>query len=108
MTGHPLVITVLPDFTAELQRLLLEEGEAALAASVASLRFHEWCACGDDFCQGFYTEPKPSGAYGPGHRMVCLLGEGDNAMINLDLIDNDIMYVEVLARPSLLVQFRGP
>jgi len=25
-----------------------------------------WCGCGDDFCQSFYTQPRPEGPYGPG------------------------------------------
>lgn len=60
------------------------------------------CSCTDDFCQSFYTAPKPDGAYGPGHRNVPLFNNRDHdGMIVLDVLHGRIMFVEVLYYPPL-------
>lgn len=96
----------LPELYIELVRLLHTEGEHSLAGDLHMARFHGWCDCGDDFCQSFRTAPAPEGSFGPGHRTVCLLGEEDRAMINLDVVHKSVAYVEVIGRPSLPTQFR--
>jgi hypothetical protein len=58
----------------ELEQLLKKQGEAALAAQVPQLKVVDRCRCGDNFCSSFYTQPKPEGSYGPGHRPVALSG----------------------------------
>ncbi|MEU0938491.1 hypothetical protein [Embleya sp. NPDC005971] len=108
MSGTRPLSEALPELYAELVRLLREEADHSLADDLPKTHFHEWCGCGDDFCQSFRTAPDPEGPYGPGHRMVCLLGEGDRAMINLDLVHESVVYVEVLYRPNLRTQFRTP
>ncbi len=65
-----------------------------------TLRVVARCGCGDDFCQSFYTAPKPDGAYGPGHRNV-LLDPPWSGMLILDVVDGLIAYVEVLDRDPL-------
>ncbi|WTW97311.1 hypothetical protein OG216_29940 [Streptomycetaceae bacterium NBC_01309] len=95
---------VLPDLCTQVCQLLSEAGEHEVAAAFPQLPFLEWCDCGDDFCQGFYTAPKPDGPYGPGHRTVALWGPGH---INLDLVRNTVMYVEVLDRPDIKAAFQG-
>lgn len=93
----PLLIHTLPAFAVELQRLLNEAREPALAAAVPSLKIHERCRCGDDICCGtFYTKPKPEGGYGPGHRNVALAP--DEGMVILDVVGDQIACVEVLDR----------
>ena len=62
----------LPALAAELRQLLTEQGEPELAAQVPGLMIFDRCRCGDDFCATFYTQPKPEGRYGPGHRNVAL------------------------------------
>ncbi|WP_203843439.1 hypothetical protein [Winogradskya humida] len=95
-----LVSSRWPLLAAELKTALLDEGENALAAQIDDLRALKECGCGDGFCQGFYTQPPPRGAYGPGHRNVGLNPAGPGMLI-LDVVDNLIMYVEVIDRPPL-------
>ncbi|MFE6907957.1 hypothetical protein [Streptomyces erythrochromogenes] len=96
----PLVRDVFPDLTAELVRLLEEEGERDLAICAHDLRLVAECDCGDDFCQSLHTHDHPPGQpYGPGHRMVCLLPE--RGLLNLDVVDRRIVYVEIIDRPAM-------
>lgn len=95
-----LISSRWPDLAAELVVALREAGEERLIAQVAGLRVIQECGCGDDFCQSFYTEPKPDGAYGPGHRNVGLSPSGPGMLI-LDLVNDKVMYVEVIDRPVL-------
>lgn len=96
---------VLPELTAEIVGLLRAAGERGLARKFAFQPFHGWCPCGDDFCQSFYTQPPPEGPFGPGHRTVCL--EPAAGMINIDVVGDDIRYVEVLYRPEARGQLRA-
>jgi hypothetical protein len=57
------------------------------------------CSCSDDFCASFYTAPKPAGRYGPQHRNLELAPA--KGMIVLDLVDDRIVYVEVLYRDDV-------
>ncbi|MFI0351679.1 hypothetical protein [Actinomadura sp. 9N407] len=88
-----------PELVGELVDLLRAEGEDGLASSVPFLRFIEWCPCSDDFCKSFYSAPPPPGAYGTGHRCVPLLP--DEGMIVLDVVHDEITFVEILDRASL-------
>ncbi|MEV0568272.1 hypothetical protein [Dactylosporangium sp. NPDC050588] len=96
----PLLRTTWPVFTAELAAALAAEGEDRLTDQVDRLRVVEVCGCGDDFCQSFYTAAKPAGAYGVGHRNVCLDAPWPGYLI-LDAVHDEIMYVEVLYRSPL-------
>jgi hypothetical protein len=93
-----LLKEVLPIFAQEIEELL-KHNEPKLAAQVASLTIVDRCRCGEDFCAAFYVEPKPQGAYGPGHRNVSL--EPENGMIILDVVNDRIMQVEVLYRDEV-------
>jgi len=57
------------------------------------------CGCGDDFCASFYTQPKPKGAYGPGHYTLALETAAQGMLI-LDVVDGVISFVEVLYHPG--------
>ena len=96
----PFLCTTWPVFTAELVAALNAESEDRLAAQVGRLRVVEVCGCSDDFCQSFYTRPKPAGAYGDGHRNICLDPPWPGYLI-LDVVDHDIVHVEVLYRSPL-------
>jgi hypothetical protein len=89
-----------PRLAAELAVALREAGEDTLVGQVGSLRVVRECGCDDDFCQSFYTQPPPAGAYGPGHRNVCLSPHRPGLLV-LDVVDDQIMYVEVIHRPPL-------
>ena len=91
-----LLTDALPAFATELRQLLEKQGEAELAAQVPGLMIFDRCRCGDDFCATFYTQPKPDGAYGPGHRNVPLTP--DEGMVILDVVGAEIACVEVLDR----------
>lgn len=90
---------MLPELVDELVDLLRAEGEDRLASSVPFLNFWAWCSCGDDYCKSFRTAPPPKGAYGAGHRCVSLLPE--KGMIVLDVVHDEIRFVEILDRGSL-------
>jgi hypothetical protein len=94
-----LLTDVLPDLAAELQRLLTEAGETELAGQVPGLAILDRCRCGDDFCATFYTQPRPQGSYGPGHRNVALTPE--EGMLILDVVGDKIACVEVLYRDDV-------
>lgn len=99
-TEKQLLLTdILPEFATELRRLLLEQGESDLAAQVPGLAILDRCRCGDDFCATFYTQPKPEGRYGPGHRNVALTPE--EGMLILDVVAGEIACVEVLYRNEI-------
>lgn len=89
-----------PRLAAELAAALREADEDDLAEQVTGLRILQQCDCRDAFCQSFYTQPPPDGAYGPGHRNVGLSPDR-SGMLVLDVVDNLIMYVEVIDRPPL-------
>jgi hypothetical protein len=94
-----LLTEVLPAFVTELRQLLEAQGEPELAAQVPGLVILDRCRCGDDFCATFYTQPKPDGAYGPGHRNVALTPE--EGMLILDVVAGEIACVEVLDRKDV-------
>jgi hypothetical protein len=94
-----LLTEALPDFAAELQQPLIEQGEPELAAQVPGLVILGRCRCGDDFCATFYTQPKPEDSCGPGHRNVTLTP--DSGMVILDVVDGEIACVEVLDRKDV-------
>ena len=58
------------------------------------------CGCGDDFCASFYTQPKPKGAYGPGHYTLALETAAQGMLIR-DVVDGVISFVEVLYPPGI-------
>ncbi|WP_433452515.1 hypothetical protein ACQPXS_30765 [Streptomyces sp. CA-142005] len=104
---YPLVRTVFPELVTELITLLENEGEPELAICAWDLRLVDECGCGDEFCQSFQTAAHPQGEpYGAGHRSVPLLPS--RGMLCLDVVDDRIMYVEVLDRPPMHRQSERP
>jgi len=93
-----LVTETLPELAKELQQLL-EAKKPELALQLPTLKIVEGCMCGDDFCASFYTQPKPKGAYSPGHETLLL--EPAEGMLILDVVDGVISFVEVLHRPEI-------
>jgi hypothetical protein len=88
-----LLNVALPSLCTELQELLERGNEPKLASQVSSIV--DRCRCGDDFCASLYTEPTPSGAYGPGHSC---LEERQRGMIIFDILYDKIAGVGVLPR----------
>ncbi|MFD8418586.1 hypothetical protein [Streptomyces sp. NPDC059466] len=104
---QPLMRDVFPKLVAELIALLEDEGERELAICAWDLRLVGECGCGDGFCQSIRTADHPEDQpYGPGHRCVPLLPS--KGMLNLDVVDGRIMYVEILDRPSMLRRTEQP
>jgi hypothetical protein len=90
---------VFPFLSQELQSLLIAQGEPELAAQVPKLRIFDRCRCFDDYCATFYTEPKPRGGFGLGHRSVPLApAKGE---LILDVVDDVIAAVEVFHRDDI-------
>jgi hypothetical protein len=96
----PFLESAIPDFAAELRRLLEREGRPDLAEQVTGLPVVDRCRCGDDFCAMFYAVPRPGGAWGPGHETI-ILKFVDTGMINIDLVAGRIVAVEVLYRQDI-------
>jgi hypothetical protein len=105
VSDPPLLSEVLPPLGKELEELLLNEGEAELAAQVPGLRVLDRCRCGDDFCGTFYVQPKPKGSYGPNHRNVVLSPK--EGMLILDIVDGRIACVEALYRDDVRKAIHG-
>ncbi len=93
------LIDLLPAFAAELDRALRAHDVADLADQVRGLSITAVCRCGDDFCSSFYTGPRPDGPWGQTHRNVS--PEVAAGMIVLDVVDDQIRYVEVLDRAEV-------
>jgi len=89
----------LSELSDELVSLLLEAGEPSLAASVSDLILVDRCRCGADFCAGFYTQPAPTGGFGPGHRNVVL--NPTTGKIYLDVVHDRIFFIECLDRDEV-------
>ena len=102
--AKPLLRELLPDVCAELERDLRAAGEHAVADGVDFLRIHALCACEDTWCGSFYTAPKPDGKYGPGHRNVLL--DPKIGMTILDVVDDIIVFVELIDRPDVKTALR--
>ncbi|MFG2693331.1 hypothetical protein [Kitasatospora sp. NPDC048407] len=99
-TEHPLVRDVFPELVDELAALLEQDGEPELAAGARELRLVALCECEDTSCQSFRTALHPAGQpYGPGHR--CLELPAEEGMAVLDVVDDRIMYVELIDHPPL-------
>src|SRR5271170_4093050 len=79
-----LLIDTLLSFATELRQLLEARGELELAAQVPGLKIWDRCRCGDDICATFYTQPKPEGNFGTGHRNIALSPE--EGMLILDVV----------------------
>ena len=94
-----LLTEILPLLARELELLLKKQGEFELASQVRQLRIVDRCRCGDDFCSSFYTQPKPEGSYGPGHRSMDL--DAAEGMVILDVVAETIAHVEVLYREGI-------
>ena len=89
----------MPGLVAELEVLLKSQGETELASQISKLRIIDRCRCGDEFCATFYVQPKPRGAYGPGHRNVALSPE--TGMLILDVVGDKIAAIEALYRDEI-------
>jgi hypothetical protein len=94
-----LLAVAMPALASEIATLLVEAGESELAAQVPRLRIVDRCRCGDHCCATMYTEPKPAGRYGPGHRNLMLSPQ--QGMLILDIVADRIMCVEVLDRDEV-------
>jgi hypothetical protein len=86
-------------FASELEGLTLSAGRGELAAQIRELPVLDRCRCGQSNCAHFYTAPKPTGAYGPGHTNLML--PASRGLIVLDLVDGIIVAVEILDRPDV-------
>ena len=95
MSG-PWLVDVAPELVPELERLLTQAGEGALAHQVAGLRLHDRCRCGDDFCAAFYTAPRQ---IRPGSLGIPL--EVERGLLIVIVDRNEIVEIEALYRPDL-------
>jgi hypothetical protein len=89
---------VMPEFANELSQLLAEEGETALAASVADLWVFDRCRCGADRCATIYTRPEPEAAW-PGHGGSSVFSKA--GPIYIDTSAGLIACIEVLDQPVI-------
>lgn len=98
----PLLVDVVPELVAEMERELRATGDDDLADQVAGLRMMKSCGCGDDFCASFDTASLPEGPtakkrYGvplPNHHLI------------VHVLEGKIIEVEVLFRDDLRPKIR--
>lgn len=88
-----------PAFAEELSALLARSAEPHLAGAVSSLEFFGWHACGDDCCQSFHTAPLSNEPYL--ERAYTVELDTQVGMVNVDVVDGEIVFVEALYRPEL-------
>lgn len=88
-----------PKFASELTGLLVAHGEDRLAETVDALNVIDRCRCGDDFCATMYTSPRPSGAWGAGHRNLAL--DSKKGILIVDIVDQRIVEIEILYRDEI-------
>ncbi len=85
-----LLVYILLDLALEIQESLTALGYVELASQVWQLPFVERCTCRNHFCSSFYTR-QPGGR----HEKTIQLAP-DRGMINLDICEGLIAYVEIL------------
>ena len=105
MTIRPKMAEVFPVLSQEIADLLIRDEHEELAGQIPNLAIEQCCTCGDEFCTSFYTVPPPKGSWGPGHRNIVLGAE--EGMLVLDVVDDAIVYVEVLDRPEVRPAFEN-
>lgn len=96
---RPLLTEFLPEIAEEVRQLRTISERTDLLPSLDTARFVSPCRCLDDFCSSIYTAIKPSGPWGPNHETVPL--GANTGMINLDVVNGKIVYVEILNRPDI-------
>lgn len=89
-----------PVLAGQVASALRAADEPELAQLWPSVYIVKRCGCRDGFCQSFYTQPPPVGAYGAGHRNV-VLEPPWFGFLTLDVVGETIMGVEVLYRAPL-------
>jgi hypothetical protein len=94
-----LLVDIFPELSVELVDLLRVSGEHTLAEQIPRLHVLDRCRCGDDFCATFYTQPQPTGTYGPGLRTVALKPSAGYLIV--DVLDGSVATVEVLYRDEI-------
>ena len=105
--GTSLLVHVLPEFAAELERLLAAAERPDLAAQVQTLRVTGGDRCGDDFCQSFYTDARPRGDWQREGQYEIVPLDPDDGMVILDVVGGRIRFVEVLYREDVKAGLRG-
>ena len=96
-----------PRLARQVRDALVRDGEGGLASQIDELRVLRMCDCGDDFCQSFYTEMPPAGGYPSDRHRNWYPADDDEGDLGwaghliLDVVDERIVYVEVLYRPPL-------
>lgn len=103
----PRLVERWPKLAGQVRNALIRDSETGLASQIDALRVLKMCDCQEDFCQSFYTEPPPDGAYPlDRHRNWCQDDDEDELLgwegfLILDVVDERIVSVEVLYRPPL-------
>jgi hypothetical protein len=94
---RPLIGELLAEFSSQLAAALWEADEADLAATLGDTTIWGRCGCGDDFCSSFYTGPTPAGTWQQeGFEYRNVSPSMPTGIVNLDVVDGVIRYVEVL------------
>jgi hypothetical protein len=92
------IVDVLPSLAVELEVLLAEASEPALAGQISNLNIVKRCSCNDDFCATFYTQQKPSVLRSKARHVVL---KPQSGMIVVDVVSGCITGVEVLFRDEI-------
>jgi hypothetical protein len=91
----PLLGSVLPELAERIEAALRAQGEGRVADQVAGLRITGPCTCGQTFCGSFQTLKTPLKRWFMRGRQI-ELSDGGPGEIVVDVVRNEIAYVEVL------------
>jgi len=94
-----LLKEALPELADEIKILLIQDKHIDLANQIETITIHKKCGCGDSFCSSLYTAKPPKGAWGPNHETIVL--DAKSGMLNLDVVDGIISYIEIIDRKDL-------
>ena len=92
---------ILPEFSAAIENALRIENRPQIADQLKMIPIVGRCRCDGDSDEwwGIYTLAQPKGAYGPTSETIPLLFDGN--MVNLDVVNGKIAYMEIAGRRDL-------
>ena len=105
LNSHLRLCHALPEFSCELEKLLLAANQPQLAAQIPELLIVRRCTCEDDFCATFKTQFEPGTKPYPDNQTLEL--NPKDGMILVDVVSGRIGSVEVLYREDVRRNLRA-
>jgi hypothetical protein len=95
VNAKPLLRSVLPELAGRIEAALRTQGEDRVADQVGGLRITAVCQCDQEFCGSFHTARRPMKRWLLHGRQV-VVADDEPGEIAIDVVRNEIAYVEVL------------